>query len=433
LWSRRIGGAGIESLYDMAVTADGSVLVAGTFEGTVDLGGATLISAGGADIFLVRYAADGTLLDARRFGDTGDEAYVALAVNGAGNALLAGRCDQGSIDLGDGPLGCGNGASFLVELEPDGDPVWKHEPSASAGLATSLAVAPNGDILQVGMCSFGCDFGGGPLAGPDLDIFLARYDGAGAHVWSKRFADANVAQYPLRVAVGPAGTVAIAGWFSVSGTGSTIDFGGGQLTVQGANFSDGDAFVAQFDAAGNHVWSKALGNLEASYANALGIAGNGDVVVGGIFQGAIDFGAGAVDPAGPRNAYVVRYDASGSHVWTHTSLGGGAVARDMAIGEGGVIRVAGGFSATVGFGSGPLVAAGDEDAYLVALDPAGQALGSRRFGDGCGQSATQVEVAPGIGTVVAGRLEEAGTTIDLGNGPLIGAGEEDVFVALLPP
>jgi hypothetical protein len=434
-WSRRIGGLDHELLYDMAVAADGSVVLAGSFKGTVDFGGTTLSSAGEYDIFLVRYGADGTLLDARRYGDVGDDDYVAVAVDGAGNALLGGRCAEGSIDLGDGAVSCGNGASFLAKLEPDGDVIWKRGPSPFTGTMASLAVAPGGDIVELGGCAIGCDFGGGPLPGfSDWDVYLARFDASGAHLWSKRFADTNQVQNPVRVAIGPTGSVHIVGYFGLTGLGNTIDFGGGPFTMQGPSFFDYDAFVATFDAAGNHLWSKALGNAQVSLATGLSVAANGDLLVAGGFEGAMDFGAGAIDPAGNAlAAYVVRYDAAGNHVWTHTSAGGGARARDVAVAPTGVVQLGGNFSSTVDLGGGPLLSAGSGDAFLVALDAAGQHLASRRFGDGCPQAIERVAVAPGGGTVVAGWLDDAGTTIDLGNGPLVGAGGRDVFVALLPP
>ena len=49
----------------------GNVLVTGTFECTTNFGGDTLTSAGSGDIFLAKYAADGTHLWSYGFGAVG--------------------------------------------------------------------------------------------------------------------------------------------------------------------------------------------------------------------------------------------------------------------------------------------------------------------------------------------------------------------------
>ena len=49
------------------------------------------------------------------------------------------------------------------------------------------------------------------------DIFLAKFDPAGTHVWSRRFGDIDDYQEALSVATGPSGVVVIAGYFRGDG------------------------------------------------------------------------------------------------------------------------------------------------------------------------------------------------------------------------
>ncbi|HUN81537.1 MAG TPA: hypothetical protein VMV81_08520 [Phycisphaerae bacterium] len=62
-----------------------------------------------------------------------------------------------------------------------------------------------------------------------IDIFLAKFDASGNHLWSKRFGD-SLSQIGAAIAVDLAGSVWIAGSFLGS-----LDFRGGPLTSAGAS------------------------------------------------------------------------------------------------------------------------------------------------------------------------------------------------------
>jgi hypothetical protein len=75
----------------VAVDASGNVSVTGEFSGTVDFGGSLLASAGGLDAFLAKLdAKTGAPLWSRRFGDAKDQWGRSVAVNAAGETLVAG-------------------------------------------------------------------------------------------------------------------------------------------------------------------------------------------------------------------------------------------------------------------------------------------------------------------------------------------------------
>lgn len=56
LWARTFGGPGEDRAWDVSLDPFGYASVAGSFDGTVDLGGASLTSGGAVESFLVRYA-----------------------------------------------------------------------------------------------------------------------------------------------------------------------------------------------------------------------------------------------------------------------------------------------------------------------------------------------------------------------------------------
>jgi len=144
------------------------------------------------------------------------------------------------------------------------------------------------------------------------------------------------------------------------------DFGGGLLTSAG----ESDAFAVKLDAAGNHVWSKRFG--DSSFQEAFGIAADpaGNVVVTGRFEGTADFGGGTMLSHGGQDAFVLKLGSSGNHLWSKR-FGDGADqgAALVAIDGAGAALVSGLFWGQIDCGGGPLVSAGETDAFLVKLSP----------------------------------------------------------------
>ncbi len=96
--------------------------------------------------------------------------------------------------------------------------------------------AAGGFTLVAGDFEGTLDAGGGPLASAGArDVFVAKLDLAGEHVWSKRFGD-GASQTLGSVAVDRDGNVVLTGAFA-----GTLDLGAGPLTSVDAL----DIFVAK--------------------------------------------------------------------------------------------------------------------------------------------------------------------------------------------
>ncbi|XXX76753.1 hypothetical protein WMF30_54800 [Sorangium sp. So ce134] len=125
LWSR--AASGNERHFPRAIAADGAgnVLVSGSFEGSLDFTGGTspLSSAGGLfdeDVFVSKFDASGNHLWSKGFGTVDLDRGEGLAVDGAGNVVLAGFFlggGLGTLDFGGGRLvGQGGRDAFLAKL-----------------------------------------------------------------------------------------------------------------------------------------------------------------------------------------------------------------------------------------------------------------------------------------------------------------------------
>ena len=114
LWSRLAGGIYDDAGRGIAVDASGQVAVTGIFQAAVNFGTGSLISAGRTDIFVARYAADGTPLGAQRFGGADSDAGNAVAADGSGRSVVTGGYRL-RVDFDGTPLaGAGMDDIFLL-------------------------------------------------------------------------------------------------------------------------------------------------------------------------------------------------------------------------------------------------------------------------------------------------------------------------------
>src|SRR4029434_11182450 len=99
LWAERFGSSGDDLGRAITVDSNGDVLITGNFQGTVDFGGGGLTRAGLNDIFVAKFSGvDGAHIWSTRFGSTGDDFGNGIAVDGSGNVLVAGTFN-GTVDF----------------------------------------------------------------------------------------------------------------------------------------------------------------------------------------------------------------------------------------------------------------------------------------------------------------------------------------------
>ncbi|MGE0433804.1 MAG: hypothetical protein AB7S36_16230, partial [Planctomycetota bacterium] len=153
--------------------------------------------------------------------------------------------------------------------------------------------------------------------------FLARFNAADTLQWVKTFGTTDAVLVPTALAVGPDGSIAIAG----STTGVVI-FGGGQPNQTIVTTTDESWFVARFSAAGWFLWADSFEQTGfVTRGSAVVVHGDGTVAVAGqVTGGAMTFGAstaGPVTPAGSGSAFVARYGADGRVLWARRTQGTG--------------------------------------------------------------------------------------------------------------
>lgn len=146
LWTRLLGGTGNEWGLSVAVDSQGDVLITG-YSDSPAVNGQT--SNGGEDVFLAKYDASGTLLWSTLVGGTGHDWGRGVAVDSADNILVGGWTSSpdwaGAASLGD--------KDFLVaKFAPSGNLLWVSRFGGSgADTGIGMAVDRAGWCVLVGL------------------------------------------------------------------------------------------------------------------------------------------------------------------------------------------------------------------------------------------------------------------------------------------
>src|SRR5262249_8561272 len=150
------------------------------------------------------------------------------------------------------------------------------------------------------------DFGGGILTPNAQDIFVVKLAPSGSHLWSKAFGGANYDSATV-VAVDASDHLYLTGQAQ-----GTVDFGGGPLVANAT------AYLLELDANGNHVMSKVFtDSMGAATGRGLAVDGLGNLLVGGSYNGTIDFGGGPLVASGAvEDVFLAKLDPNGNHVWS---------------------------------------------------------------------------------------------------------------------
>ncbi len=366
VWVDGFGSTRADGAPKLAVDAAGDLLVVGSFQGTMDLGGHTLTAAGGVDGFAAKLsAADGSVVWARQWGGSGIDRGGAIASDASGDVFVTGTFSA-TVDLGDGPVtSAGMQDLFVAKYSSSGNEFWvKHFGSAGDDAPFGVAVDSTGAVIVAGSIGGSGTFGTtDPLASRGgADILLAKYrssDGAG--VWAFDYGGAGDDR-ATGVTVGSGDAIFVTGAFTGDG-----DLGGG--TIAGANATTTDAFVARYDASGVFGWAKTFGAAKDDRGEGIAVGG-GAVLVAGWFQNTVDFGMGPLAAAMDDGFVVALSTTDGATEWARSFGGpGNDAGRAVAFDSTARTFVTGDFSGMCDFGPmlGIVGAKGGLDAVAFAF------------------------------------------------------------------
>ena len=364
--TKSFGGTGPQLLgFDvLTITPGDEIVFAGGYTPPVDFGGVSL--PGVAQRFVARLDSEGDGVWAEGYFGGNGTSHVPLgvAVDSAGNVVIAGRYGGTGVNYGGSDLpSAGLSDGFVASYQPNGDHRWSFSWGAPDQDWAEDVIALGDDTVVLG--SFPTDItidGTMYTANGSRDSYLVRLDPSGSVVWSKQL-DAPDIQ---GMEVAPNDRFVVYGSFS-----GTLSFGGADLVSASPN--DDDWFVAMFDGDGNHVWSRSWGGLLDDSLSNVRIDALGHIVMLGFTRDAIDFGGGELVTSGMADTVLAKVDADGNYMWARiwgNDLGTTDAASSLAVAGDGDIAVMGRFEGTITLGGESFTATDPvRDMYVWRLGP----------------------------------------------------------------
>jgi hypothetical protein len=367
---------------DLCSDRSGNLYMLAEFHGDAEVGDATYTSRGASDLLIVHLRSDGSAGWVRQIEGPNNEMAGGIAVDSAGNVVVAGSFES-TVSIGGTTLS-GRCADidrtleqscediFVARYAPDGSMLWARSEGGWYGdRATSVAAGEDGSIYVTGFVQDSAWFAGGSLLkGGPHDLFIACYDSSGAISWLRRAVGSGISS-GSRIAL-RSKRLWVAGSFS-----GTVTIDGVPASSAGAS----DGLLIGANVAGTIAWMKGIGgNGMASLA---GVAGGADnsVHVAGSFTGTIVIGDTMLQSAGAGDMMIASFDSIGALRWIRSAGGvGEEKAGGIAIGERGDIIIAGSFSASSRFGKISLSSIGASDIVVARYSLNGTLVNAMSIG-----------------------------------------------------
>ena len=273
VWQRSLGASGSSNGAAVSLAPDGSIVVAGTVNGTFN--GATT----DGDMVVAKYAANGDEKFSTVVRSTGEDAAKAVAVGADGSVYVGGKV-----------AGAGGSDAFVARIDTTGKLAERRTiTGAGSDAINGLAVDGSGNVLalvtQNGVAQVR------KLQANSLTTELGSID--------LGTADARA------IAVAADGTIAVGGAASGALNGAQVN------AISGSR----DGFVTRIDAGLGSASTTYLGSSADDQVDSIAFMGN-DLYAGGRTTG--DFGA---PRRGPTDGFVSRIDAATGTIQTTNQFG----------------------------------------------------------------------------------------------------------------
>jgi hypothetical protein len=237
-----------------------------------------------SDVVLRLYDAAGNIQWTRQFGTQAFDAAAGLATDGIGNVYVSG------VTVGNlFGTSAGDSDAFLAKFNAAGALVWSRQfRTPDADGAGGVSADGLGHLYLAGRTD-------DPLAGPGATgyVFVRKYDTDGNNLWTSQFGepqqggadDVSADKIGNVFVIGP--SFGTAGWH--------------------------DPFVAKLDVNGTVVWNHQFGGTIDTFGGGIAADGLGNAYISGYTYRDLD-----AFTAGDADSFVTKYDSSGNKLWTRT-------------------------------------------------------------------------------------------------------------------
>jgi len=454
-WAADLGGYG--SVQGKKITFDratGSVDVAGTFNGGINVGGISLPQPSGSTLSDYVAQFNASTGSAKWVDGLGGASFVqsgGLAVDGSGNVFaggtFTGTASFGSIYLsvpassGDSPSG------FVTKLASNGGVAWAVQFAADQGASvTDLRTDAAGNVYAGGnytgngsfnLAGTGAGGAGTMISANGGDAFVASLDNSGAYRWVMGGSAGRSSLTAL--AVSGIDAVTLVGAYT-----PPVNFAGTSLPAIGLS----NAFVATIRNTG-----PAASRPHADFSSAVGLGGRylstrssatdaqGDTYLTGAFGGTVDFNpagtASRLTAAGTQDTFLAKYAPGGGLLWVKDlagTPGGRGVGSAVTVDPSGNVVIGGQFTGAVTFTPGYTVSAPGEavDAFVAKYDANGGYLWAKQYDNGTREAVNDLATDSSGNVFATGNFADGGN-FGQGGGALVGGYGTNGFALKLTP
>ena len=384
-WAKKYTGFPGYYGFNNCTDSNGNSYVTGIFATpTIIFGTDTLTSAGGYEVFIVKYDASGNVIWAKSGGGSGMDVSKSINIDDDGNVYVTGFFESPSISF-DGMVLTRAGLCdiFVTKFDSFGNALWISGASGSSymDIASGIGIDTTGNVFIAGSyfgnLIFGTDTLTSTISG-STDIFVVKYNASGNFQWAKS-AGGHKADSCKSMCADVNGNVFITGKFKSD----YIDFGG--HWVLNAHENTDDIFIVKYDCTGNVVWAQGGGDDNSDYGTGINLDNKGNVYVIGSFQGPyIYIGATTLTNNYPvsHDIFIAKYDSLGNGLWAQ-SIGetlddyGNSISIDAS----GNAYATGYFkSPTISFGGNTITNAGIGDVFVAKYDSLGNVIWAKNVG-----------------------------------------------------
>ena len=372
LWAKQIGGSQTDNAYDIALDANGDIVLTGSFHFIVDFDPgpnvANISAYGQEDVFVVKLDSDGNYIWSKRAGGVGRDEPQSIALAESNNIYITGYFAE-TADFDPGPntnnlVSQGEEDIFIFSLDEQGELSWaKSIGGTDFDAGRSIAVNENSVVVTGGFKSM-ADFNPGNgqqdlTSFGENDIFIVQMDTLGELAWAKQFGGTGEDEGSA-IILDAAGNVYATGYSTNSVTTSYKE----------------DIMVYALTPSGGFRWNHRTGRSGSDMGKAIAFS-HDYLYVTGMFENTVDFHPGSQEielkASGGKDIFLEKLDAQDGDLLWLNQFGGSMkdVACDVAVVQYGKIGVTGYFEGIADFSPSiqqqRFISDGEEDGFVTLI------------------------------------------------------------------
>lgn len=303
VWAKQLGGQFADFAHGIDVRGN-TVAVVGVYASSMTVNGVTLTNAGTQQGYLVEWTLDGGNGPVKTFtGGTSTSLPNRVVIDSSGNVVVAGSFN-GTVDFGGGPVASNMVDAFLVKYSTAGAYLFGKYPGGSSNDSGGfVSIDASDNIFLVGTFSGSVSFGGAsPLNTNTANMVAAKYSLAGSYQWAQAFGDTTAQVSSTDASANANGDLVVAGYFCGNLTFGSASL----ASVGACNTLDTDFFTARLSHTdGAPLTAARAGGASQDAAFGVAQTPDARHFVTGEFKGFAEFGGQARTSAGGFDAIVL--------------------------------------------------------------------------------------------------------------------------------